>query len=236
MLREQLQRTKWVESALAAAPRIADCYRADARFSHFDESASTRVVAIAGTDSLNDIINDLRMELTPASVTPDLLLAGARVHAGVLATYHKCADDLLSACLPTRKLILVGHSLGAGLACLTAYALVALHRFSADDITVVCLGSPRLGDAAWAKAYDALIPATLRVETSIDPVTKLPPPWGWRHVGQTLRLNADGEEKGTGFGALLHLLYACRCAKIRAIGHSLFDYTAAMRLYLERVG
>lgn len=227
----QAGRESALQFALGAVPQILSCYVANARFRAMDVDRYTRVVAVAGTDSLRDIISNLRVGLAH-SPAPDLLQARAKVHAGVLATYRDCAPGLVGACMTSLRIVLVGHSLGAGLACLAAHALVSAHGYRATDVMVVCLGAPRLGNARWAHAYDAVVPNTLRVETTIDPVPKLPPPWGWRHVGRTLRLNKDGEEVGRGFGLLRHLLYAARHNPSPAVGHSLSEYANAIRAHL----
>lgn len=217
-----------IPKVLDAIPRLLDCYRSDHRFAVYDLEDGTRVVCIAGTDSLKDIINDLRARLVPATAIP-----GVKVHAGMLDAYLSCESAIRVACVPATKLLLVGHSMGSAIANLLAFSLVTNYGFDPLCIEVVTLGSPRTGNRRWSRAYDDAVPMTWRVATELDPVSRLPPPWGWRHVGQSLCLDEDGHEAAGGWALILHLLYLVRVAPVKVVGHSLFDYTRALRLHDE---
>lgn len=53
-------------------------------------------------------------------------------------------------------------------------------------------GSPRVGNRAFADAYNAAIPKTWRITNSRDVIPTVPRLGGYKHVGNTVMLSADG--------------------------------------------
>jgi pimeloyl-ACP methyl ester carboxylesterase len=72
-----------------------------------------------------------------------------------------------------------GHSMGAALATLCALDLVTSPpRGISCERTLVCactFGSPRVGNAAFATLFGAMVPCSVRVKTPYDVVPSLPP-------------------------------------------------------------
>lgn len=209
-------------------------YATDRRV-HSEDIDGVRYVYVAGTGSLEDILNNLRVRLVPANLSLAMLNNGAKIHEGIYSTFRDCEDLIIDACLERspHRIVLAGHSLGAALACFAGYLLVHSYGYSPENLKVLCLGSPRLGNAKWAKHYSTAVPHTWRIETDMDPVTKLPPPWGWRHVGNALRLDERGRRVGNQWSFILHLLYALGCKSVRLRGHGLPDYRVAIAAYLR---
>ncbi len=90
-----------------------------------------------------------------------------------------------------RGVILTGHSLGGALAKLAAFEL-------SDDFpvrAVTTFGAPRIGNAAFRRAYQARLGAqTWRFEYGSDLITWLVPRWaGYRHVGNRVVVWPGGE-------------------------------------------
>lgn len=80
-------------------------------------------------------------------------------------------------------LVLTGHSLGGALATLAASVL-------RPDL-LVTLGSPRVGDAAFAATLDGI--RIVRLKHCADLVTTVPPTaLGYQHVGERLYIDASG--------------------------------------------
>lgn len=217
-----------IAETLDAIPTLLDCYRNDRRVDVINYGTA-RIVCVAGTDSFDDVINGLRVRMVPEVLTTHSPAKGARVHVGMQDTFLACKSALVQASLDAEDLVIVGHSMGASLACFLAYALVTDYGFLPERIEVVCLGMPRVGNAAWSKAYDAANIRTFRVEHELDPVTCLPPPWGWRHVGMRLRLREDGSQAGPWwFAFMLYAVYALSAKSIKLRGHNLYDYRAVI--------
>jgi hypothetical protein len=226
-------------AALQCLPRVQECYDSDARIRTCiaEHNPAERLIAFSGTDNATDVLADFWANRVRSDLTPAMNMARATVHEGFLARYREWQDQACIFSLPTSPrapVTLVGHSMGGVFACFTAYLLVTVHRVPTAQVSVVALGMPRAGNAAWMRTYDAAVPNTLRVETLADPVPRLPPPWGWRHVGTRLRLNTDGEPTSGNWSIAAHAL-ACLTLRRRMVLHSLPDYRGALLAHLARL-
>lgn len=228
-----------------AIPLIAQCYKTNVRSLYEEVSGvvatvdgvekieKERVVAICGTDTLDDVIAALWVKMGPATLTQRTAASNAKIHAGFLHTFHMACDDLVMQCLAADRLTIVGHSMGGALACMAAYVLVTEYRMPLERVKVVTLGTPRMGNGTWARMYRDAVPQTWRIATAADPITRLPPPWGWRHVGEGIRLRTDGTRTHDGWAIVLHLMYAIRC-KLDIYGHDLSDYSRVIESAILR--
>ena len=152
-----------------------DCYVA--------AQADFVVVAFRGTqpDEWKDIIADANIMLVPWQI--------GMVHLGFKRAFDVIRpqlDTILARLAPGRTLWFCGHSLGAALA-----TLAADHYGGTRGVCT--LGSPRIGDPAFAHAFDAKLSGkSLRYVNNQDVVTHVPPPIGYQHVDRRRSVAPDG--------------------------------------------
>ena len=143
------------------------------------------IVAFRGTepDRLVDSFDDAGFALVHAT--------HGSVHAGFRNALERVWTPLVEQLTPlagSRTVWFSGHSLGAALATLAA------DRFPATA-GVCTLGSPRVGDRAFAAAFDAHFGArAARYVNDADIVTHLPTPFPlpYQHVGRLRQITPDG--------------------------------------------
>jgi len=152
-------------------------------FGAIHSSDASALLAFRGTQpgSLEDLFTDARADFTgwPESA--------GRVHAGFAAAARALLPEVRAWLAANERaatqLILTGHSLGAALATLTASSVRAS--------LLVTLGSPRVGDAAFARTIKC---PSVRLVHCCDLVTDLPPPvGGYVHVGWQTYLTRGGD-------------------------------------------
>ena len=102
------------------------------------------------------------------------------------------------------SLYVTGHSLGGALSTLAAYDYSKRPWGSGGkgggggggggkpSICMINFGSPRVGNKAFAKSFDSLVPNAWRVVNSNDAVTLVPRMLGYCHIGHKVELTADG--------------------------------------------
>lgn len=126
----------------------------------------------------------------------------AWVHSGFLSAYDSVRGPVLGlvdAALAgedpqTWTVLLTGHSLGGALATLCAFDLS--HRSwgsrACPHLQMYNYGSPRVGNKAFAEAYNEQVPNTWRIVNGNDAVTAVPRLLGYCHVGHAVYLRPDG--------------------------------------------
>ncbi|SFJ51550.1 triacylglycerol lipase [Paenibacillus sp. UNC496MF] len=136
------------------------------------ESDRGVIVAFRGTISPTDWITDMiaqQVAFKPAG-------KGCLAHRGFNDVYMSARDALfrlLSDTTPGKPVFVTGHSLGGALGTLAALD-IALNRKPAN-LVVYTFGSPRVGDPAFARSYNAAVPVSFRIENEFDVVPHLPP-------------------------------------------------------------
>jgi triacylglycerol lipase len=162
------------------------------------------VVAIRGTDSIWEWIQDARFDKTPFTFAP----GSGDTEDGFTAMYGSLgtnsagggprAISAISRALTgksTATLRIAGTSLGGALANLLALEVAATGVSSSPE--VYTFASPYVGDSRFASAYNGHVPNTSRIANQIDSITHLPPAliYGYEHVGQVYMLHSAGKVK-----------------------------------------
>lgn len=143
------------------------------------------VIAFEGSDGKDDWKHNFDVKKVHSRF---ILLEGeALVHDGFDQQGNEAFKAILSELtkkqyIGIRKILVTGHSLGGALATLIALAL-SIH-YSGAMVYCVTEGAPRVGNAAFVKAFNKLVFEAYRVVYDMDTVTKVPPVWlGFRHGG-----------------------------------------------------
>eukprot|EP00475_Leptophrys_vorax_P006395 TRINITY_DN1395_c0_g1_i1.p1 TRINITY_DN1395_c0_g1~~TRINITY_DN1395_c0_g1_i1.p1 ORF type:complete len:311 (-),score=60.82 TRINITY_DN1395_c0_g1_i1:52-984(-) len=115
------------------------------------------VISFRGTEplSIKNWIDDVEFIKTPLGFSGT---GDANVHQGFLDAYKAHSADLVASVLglideyPDYEVVVTGHSLGGAMGAICAMDLAYNHNI--DGVYVITFGSPRVGDAAFAEAFD----------------------------------------------------------------------------------
>jgi len=143
----------------------------------YDPTLGAQIVAFMGTNAnLETWIDDVL--ILPTSCYKDEGCVGCKCHPGFYNTYQSINTEVLAALqkLPSGKLIITGHSLGAAQA---THCAIHLHTHGLTVDHIYTVGQPRVGNDAFANFYDRLGLDHWRVTHHRDPVPHLP----WRGLG-----------------------------------------------------
>jgi len=144
-----------------------------------------------------------------------------QVHSGFLRAYkstRKRVIDTVEQAISVSpekewRVYVTGHSLGGALATLMSYELATYYQKRKDiakDVKVKMynFGSPRVGNAAFAKNYDDTVPESWRIYNSKDVISTVPRMMSYSHVktgvmidsaADALRLGAtSSQDQGVG--------------------------------------
>lgn len=129
------------------------------------------------------------------------------VHGGFLDAYDSVSSQLINLLeimfngdAGAWSLYVTGHSLGGALSTLAAYDYSKRGSWGSDgkggkpSVCLINFGSPRVGNKAFAKSFDRLVPNAWRVVNTNDAVTLVPRMLGYCHIGHRVELTADGAE------------------------------------------
>ena len=148
------------------------------------------MLAFAGTDPVRwqDLAIDLDFPLTRAGNTHE---GFERVASAASAQAQRVADECRR---DGRALVIVGHSLGAGIGLLTALIVSGTTLPAA----VYAFGCPRAGGADFRARYDGagLGARTFRLVHGRDFVARLPPFASYKHVGRLLSCDSGTRFSG----------------------------------------
>ena len=158
----------------------------------FIEKPDYAVLAFRGTSSVRDWMTDVNFDYEHI---PNSAHANLAVHDG----FYDALDSVFEQCalavsrIGGKPLFITGHSLGGALAQLFAF-LIARQTNSPIIAGVYTFGSPRVGNKAFAAAYNNLLKAaTFNLVNACDPVPLLPPLLaGYRDGGTEIFMPAAG--------------------------------------------
>ena len=177
----------------------------------WDREKRLVVVSYRGTEqtAYKDLLSDLN--LIPTNVTYDegrLYKSDSTtddddswVHRGFLEAFLSVAAEVREVVVQQIgskepgewTVITTGHSLGGALSTLSAYELASKSHESGVFVEVknVTFGSPRVGNKAFAEAFDALVPTCYRFANAKDAIASVPRLIGFAHVGSRVTLLED---------------------------------------------
>eukprot|EP00898_Chlorokybus_atmophyticus_P000635 jgi/Chlat1/1572/Chrsp123S01837 len=122
--------------------------------------------------------------------------SGVKVHTGFLYAWRRIADQVFEnlakelSANNRRKVLITGHSLGGALATLCAYDVRRVMKLENSQVSTYTFGSPRVGNGAFVRAYDDLVPVSFRIVHARDEITYLPYSiLGFRHVSHMVLLD-----------------------------------------------
>ena len=175
-------------------------------------------VAFRGTASVENIFSDLSVALVEM---PWLAPQGGRAraglpntpplrgHAGFVELYLSIRSLVLDATMraaaeaPAQAsapaVCVTGHSLGGALATLFAADVAANLPQLQRRVCVYSFGSPRVGNEAFARAFNAIVPRSFRCRNKLDLVPRLPlwsPALRYKHVGHEVVFRRELEPAG----------------------------------------
>lgn len=156
-----------------------------------DDTAKELIISFPGTTSMQDGLTDTVIYLTPFTTAPGC--DGCKVHLGLLTGWRSVQVNLTAALTglqskyPSYTTVVVGHSLGGGL------ASVAYTDMKANNIPIraaYTMGSLRVGNHQYADftdsisgASDSAIGGFVRITHNTDGVPNLPPAgFGYKHT------------------------------------------------------
>ena len=156
-----------------------------------DDAAKEFIVSFPGTSSVQDFGTDFNFFFMPFDTAPGC--TGCQVHGGVLNGWRSVQEDLTTALAelraekPSYSTIIVGHSLGGGLA---SIAYTDLKSNGVPVKAAYTMGSLRVGNQQYADftdklsgASDSQLGSLIRITHHIDGVPGLPlTPMGFVHT------------------------------------------------------
>lgn len=195
-------------------------------------------VTFRGTANVENVCSDLSVALVDMPwLAPQGDFAGARLqgvsmkgragfvppvkgHAGFVELYLSIRSLVLDATMRAvteaeaaqaraPAVCVTGHSLGGALATLFAADVSANLPQLQHRLCVYSLGSPRVGDEAFAREFDECVPHSFRCRNKLDLVPRLPlwsPAFKYKHVGREVVFRHELEPAGRWAGGPVGLL------------------------------
>lgn len=153
-------------------------------------------LAVRGSKNLANGVKDLSIGFKPL---PFPGCAGCQVHAGFQSVWQDVEEKVMqvladTGCTPgsnQSSLLISGHSMGAAVGTLAMFSLQA-RGYSVEQ--AYSFASPRVGNAAFARAFKAWFRATppmFRVTHSVDVATQVPPYPLYKHVSSEAYFPGD---------------------------------------------
>lgn len=158
-------------------------------FGFVARGARHRVVALRGTDSFPDLLDDAEVAL----VRMDGKLAGLRCAEGVARLAASLRDEVRTALAAggSAPIVVVGHSLGGAVVAVLGLELA----LEGDDVSLFSFGASRPGDRKFARSLGRNVRQVWRVVNKKDLVPHWPPLWlCYRHGGQAVKVRFPDAE------------------------------------------
>lgn len=155
------------------------------------------IVSFKGSSNARNFLDDLYSKQVDCKIQN---VPGMKVHAGFQDSYFAIRDSMMDsinssiAKHPNASIRITGHSLGAAMAALCAFDIVATIPTKAASTSLYTFGQPRVGNAVFANTIDAAYPNRIyRTTKSHDIVTQMPTPHmfqaQWQHHSTEININ-----------------------------------------------
>jgi len=143
------------------------------------------VVSFRGTDSLKDIICNLKFwKKSPRMFSGDKY----NIHKGFMEQYESIRDKILEETKGYSRVLVSSHSLGGAIGVL--FALDLSHKRPDTRIMCVTFGSPRVGGSHFANDCNSTV-SHIRCVHNKDIITRLPL-FRFKHSGALWRIKTPG--------------------------------------------
>lgn len=102
-----------------------------------------------------------------------------KTHRGYQKAFNSVSSQMLAAVQAMvqtgsdERIVCVGHSLGGALASMAAMFVACKVPALRSRVVVVSFGAPQVGDGAFVRAFNDLVPVCVRVVNPLDPVPRL---------------------------------------------------------------
>jgi pimeloyl-ACP methyl ester carboxylesterase len=211
-------------------------------------SADEIVIAFRGSVSAVNMKVNLSMSLTrhPPEHDPEWLQGLWRAptwgpktpsfHRGFANAYGSLSGNLLDelrrelACIPGRRVVCCGHSLGGALATLAAFDCRLLLDLPDELVTCITFGSPRVGNGAFVRRFAVAVSDSWRILNLHDFVSNYPKRrlQRYEHIPRCALTTLDGNLILDPRFADLKLMHG---SSLRA--HSLSTYKDALQSFVD---
>jgi hypothetical protein len=154
------------------------------------------VIAIRGTEGINEWIQDAKFLLVPCP----FLAGSGQTDDGFTAMYNSLRTGVSAGSptvvnalatlpfpQPVTTVTICGHSLGGALVTLLGLDVAANTAFTHP--TVYSYASPRTGDPSFVSTFNQVVKNSFRIANRLDLVPHLPFPPDYDHVNEAFELN-----------------------------------------------
>lgn len=165
----------------------------------YDAAKNTIIISYRGSFTNHNWFQDFEMKL---KLVPGLEEKGVKVHTGWYKASTSSLKQLEQQLRPlirskrNPRFLFAGHSSGGPIALITAFLTTtsgALSGIPKSHIKVISIGSPRVGNPAFQRAFDGMgWNTSLRLVKSADPMPYCPSqafPFNYRHMQREVYVN-----------------------------------------------
>lgn len=166
-------------------------------------------VSLSRTVGLRSLLPSTLFSSIQSNKEQDIGMDTCAVHFGFLQAYMSIRDALRHALGSVLSVLndkreytfhFTGHSLGGALATLSAADFKVVYDLPDDQVICMTYGSPKVGNANFARRFNELVPNAFRVVNDADVIPRLPNSirgeerlYKYHHAGRTVIVNDDGE-------------------------------------------